>query len=235
MNRRYVIVISMLCTALLGALILVRAYPRFKKIEKRGPTPESVAAVLPGDVSEASAAISNTFNNWLDFDRPDRIGNYQNKFPQGSQWSRFFLFHKNDAQHPLFPSDDEILLSRRVDSFVEQYVRVPPQLRTQDVYLYEPTGDYFWESEYFYKGRPARFRCSFLIHLEPAEKSMTRVEIFEYQPVIWVGEYFGLSAHALLPTILHDIRSAETTTADRKTILTMIHGAKYSQDRRTAR
>jgi hypothetical protein len=64
---------------------------------------------------------------------------------------------------------------------------------------------------------------------------MTRVEIFEYQPVIWVGEYFGLSAHAPLPTILHDIRSADATTADRKAILTMIQGAKYSQDRRTAR
>jgi hypothetical protein len=87
MNRRYVIVIATLCGALLRALVFVGVYPRFKKIEKRGPAPESVAAVLPGDVSEASAAISNTFSKWLDFDRPDRIGNYRNKFPQDSQWS----------------------------------------------------------------------------------------------------------------------------------------------------
>lgn len=230
MNRRDVIVISALCTALLGSLVVIGVYPRFKKFEKRGPAPEPVMAVLPGDVNAAIAVIGNTFNNWLDFDRPDRIGNFQNKFPNSSQWSHFFLFQKNDAQH-LFPSDDEILLDRGVDSFVEQYVRVSPQLRTQDVYLYEPSGDYYWESEYFYKGQPVKFRCSFLIHLEPAEKSSTKVEIFEYQPVIWVGEYFGFSAHALLPSLLHDIRPVEATTKDRRVIITMIQRAKDSQDR----
>jgi hypothetical protein len=235
MNRRYVLIIGTLFAALLGALVVVEAYPRFKKIEKRGPAPESVAAVLPGDVNAAAAAIGNTFNKWPDFDRPDRIGNHQNKFPYGSQWSHFFLFDKNDAQHPLFPSDGEILVDRGVDSFVERYVRVPPQLRTRDVYLYDPSGDYYWESEYFYKGQPAKFHCSFLIHLEPAEKSSTKVEIFEYQPVIWVGEYLGFSAHAPLPGMLHDIRSVEATTTDRKAIVNMIQRAKSSQDQVSAR
>jgi hypothetical protein len=207
-----VIVISAPWAALLSSLVVIGAYPRFKKIEKRGPPPERVMAVLPGDVNAAIAAIGNTFNNLPDFDRPDRTGDFQNKFPNGSQWSHFILFQKHDAQRPLFPSDDEILLDRGVESFVEQYVRVSPQPRTQDVYLYEPSGDYYWESEYFYKGQPIKFRCSFLIHLEPAEKSSTNVEIFEYQSVIWVGEYFGFSAHALLPTMLHHIRPAEATT-----------------------
>ena len=93
------------------------------------------------------------------------------------------------------------------------------QLRAQDFYLYEPSGDYYWDSEYFYAGQPAKFRCSFLIHLEPGGSSTTKVEIFEYQPTIWVGEYLGMSAHAILPTMLHDIRSAESTTVDRKNLL----------------
>ena len=235
MNRNNVIAISALCAALLGSLVVIGAYPRFKRIEKRGPAPERVMAVLPGDVNAAITVIGNTFNSWRDFDQADRIGNFQNKFPNGSQWSHFFLFQKNDAQHSLFPSDGEILLDRGVDSFVEQYIRVSPQQRTQDVYLYEPSGDYYWESEYFYRGQPVKFRCSFLIHLEPAEKSSTKVEIFEYQPVIWVGEYFGFSAHALLPTMLHDIRPAEATTTDRKVVITMIQRAKRSQDRDSAR
>jgi hypothetical protein len=230
MNRKNVIVVSALCTVLLGSLALVATYPRVKKIEKRGPAPESVAAILPGDMSAATAAIDQTFNNWRDFDRPDRIGIYQNKFPKDSPWSHFFLFHQSDARNRLFPSDEEILLNRGADSFVQQYVRIPRQLRTNDVYLYEPTGDYYWESEYFYKGRPANFRCSFLIHLEPAGESRTKVEIFEYQPTLWAGEYLGLSAHAVLPTRLHDIRPAEPTTGDRQALLTIIQSSARSQN-----
>jgi hypothetical protein len=229
MNRKRVIILSVLFAALLGSFAVVGVYPRFKKIEKRGPIPGSVQAVLPNDVNTTASAIRKTFNNWLAFDRPDRIGNYQSKFPDGSQWSHFFLFLKNDAQHSLFPSDEEILLDRGVDSFVERYVRVPAQLRNRDLYLYEPTGDYYWESEYFYEGRPAKFRCSFIIHLEPAANSSTNVEIFEYQPTIWAGEYLGLSADGLLPTMLHDIRSVEETTTDRKAILTMIIRANTLQ------
>jgi hypothetical protein len=230
MNRRHALVISTLSAVLVGSLMAVMAYSRFKKIEKRGPAPESVAQILPGDVNAVAASVSAVFNNWSDFDRADRVGGYQNKFPRDSQWSRFFLFCKDDSRHPLFPTDEEILRNRGVDSFVERYARVAPGLRTGDFYLYEPSGDYYWESEYFYDGRPAKFRCSFLIHLEPAGNSTTKVEIFEYQPTIWVGEYLGLSAHALLPTSLHDIRAAEATTTDRKMVLSTIERSNNSQN-----
>jgi hypothetical protein len=119
-----------------------------------------------------------------------------------------------------------------VDSFVERYVRIPPELRTRDFYMYEPTGDYYWESEYFYQGSAAKFRCSFLIHLEPAKNSGVKVEIFEYQPTVWVGEYLGMSAHAILPTMLHDIRPARPTTADRQALLQLIQqSALHSSSR----
>ena len=229
MNRRHMIIISTVCAALLSSLTAVWIYPKFKKIEKRGPAPASVAANVPGDVNTTAASIGTAFNDWLDFERPDRIGKYKNKFPYGNQWSRFFLFRRDDTQHRLFPTDEEILLNRGVDSFVEHYVRLPSELRTQDLYLYEPSGDYYWDSEYFYNGQPAKFRCSFLIHLEPAENTSTRVEIFEYQPTIWVGKYLGLSAHALLPTMLYDIRPVEVTTTDRKEVLAIIQKAKSQE------
>jgi hypothetical protein len=233
MKHRKIIIILAVCAALLSSLTAVWIYPKFKKIEKRGSPPSSVAAVVPGDVNATAASIGAAFNDWLDFDRPDRIGKYENKFPYGSQWSRFFLFRRDDTLHSLFPTDEQILLNHGVDSFVVRYARLPPELRTRDLYLYEPSGDDYWDSEYFYNGQPARFRCSFLIHLEPAGTSSTKVEVFEYQPEIWVGEYLGLSAHAVLPTMLHDIRSVEATTTDRKAVLTMIETRKSStsQDR----
>lgn len=228
MNRSYMIIVSTFLALLMASLALVAAYPRFKKIEKRGPKAASVDAILPADIEAVTAAIVGTFNEWVDFDRPDRIGSYQNKFPAGERLGHFYLFQKNDPQHPLFPSDEEILLDRGVDSFVERYVRIPSELRSRDFYLYEPSGDFYWDSEYFYQGRPAKFRCSFLIHLEAAKDSGTKVEIFEYQPTLWAGEYVGLSAHAIFPAKLHDIRPVQPTTADRNEVLQMVRQATGS-------
>lgn len=231
MKRPYAIIVSTLFALLLASLAFIAVYPRFKKIEKRGPKAETVDAILPADIDAAAAAIVSTFNDWVDFDRPDRIGSYQNKFPNEARWSHFYLFQKNDTQHPLFPSDQEILLDRGVDSIVERYVRIPSELRSRDFYLYEPSGDFYWNSEYFYQGRPAKFRCSFLIHLEASKDSGTKLEIFEYQPTIWAGEYVGLSAHAILPAKLHDIRPVQPTTVDRNEVLQMVRQATGSPAR----
>ena len=218
-------IVSVVFALMLGSLIVVAEYPRFKRIEKRGPAPDSVTATLPSDMDMAVATVGATFNDWADFIAPNRISPYRNRFPDGSKWSHLFLFRKSDPQHPLFPPDEEILFDRGVDDLADRYVRIPAELRMSDLYLYEPSGDYFWESEYFYQGRPAKFRSSFFIHLEAVNDSGTRVEIFEYQPTIWVGEYFGMSAHAVLPTMLHDIRPAQSTTAERKEVLQMIEEA----------
>jgi len=229
MNRRHAITVATLLSLLLALLVFAFEYRRLKKIERRGPTYESVSAELPGDADRVAAAINETFNVWADFDRPEGIANYRNKFPYGSHWSRFFLFRKADAS---FPSDQEILLDRGVDSFIERYVRIPPELRTRDFYVYEPTADYYWESEYFYQGKAAKFRCSFLIHFEPAKDSGVKVEIFEYQPTVWVGEYLGMSAHAILPAMLHDIRPVQPTTVDRQAVLQLIQqSALHSSSR----
>ena len=189
MNRKRAIGLSAIAASLFhsgGRRCPCGVTPNSRKIEKRGPPPETVAAIFPGDVDAVAAAIGNTFNKWSDFDSPDRIGVYHNKFPYGSHWSRFFLFDKTATQNS-FPSDDEIHLERGIDTFVERYVNIPAQFRAQDFYLKEPIGDYYWDSEYFYGSQPANFRCSFLIHFEPAAANSTKVEIFEYEPTIWVG------------------------------------------------
>jgi hypothetical protein len=214
-----------LAVAALGVLALglsLEAY-RFKKIEKQGPAELSgVTAELPANPEAVSAAVRNTFNVWDDLARTNFAGTYKKKFPTGSKWRSFYLFTQGGTGLNVFPPDEEILLDRGEDSFVRRYVAIAPELRRNDFYLHEVTGDEFWPSEYMYRGQPAKFRCGFFIHLEPRSGSQTRVEVFEYQPMIWAGEKFGMSAHAILPTMLHDIRSAEATTADRVEVVTMI-------------
>lgn len=208
------------CVVLIAWLVGVIVYPKFKRIEKNGPAIGNVADIVAVNPNVAATAIRNTFNNWSDYvNRRSGSDPYRNKFPADLKWSHLFLFSKGD---PVFPSDQEILVDRGVDSFVENYVHIPAERRSSDFYLYEPTADYYWSSEYVYQQKPAKFRCSFLIHLESAADGATRIEIFEYQPTIWVGNYFGLSAHAIFPTTLYDIRSAEATTSDRQELLTTI-------------
>jgi hypothetical protein len=226
-KRSYAIIVKSVIALAVFALFLLAIYPRFKKIEKRGPPLESAAAILPVDMDTATRVTALAFNDWSEFNRPSNAASFHNKFPSGNKWSRFFLFYMNDLQYPLFPSDQQILLDRGTDTFIERYVHVPPELRSHDLYLYEPTADYYWPSEYFYQGQPAKFRCSFFIHLEPADDHSTKVEIFEYQPTIWAGECLGLSAHALLPTTLHDIRPVQSTTADRNELLQIIRQAVH--------
>lgn len=233
MNRRPATLLISASVVILGFTIATQAY-RFKRIEKRGPAPERVTAILPVDLEATAGQIETAFNRWSDFERLGGTGTYPNKFPRNSPWSHFFLSRRDDAGLQSFPSDEELQRNRGVDSFILAYLHIPPANRRRDFYLYDPSGDYYWDSEYLYKNAQAKFHCSFLIHLEPADASHTTVEIFEYQPYIWAGEYFGFSAHAILPTMLHDIRPVEPTTKERRAILAMIQRQPGPDDRAAA-
>jgi hypothetical protein len=58
----------------------------------------------------------------------------------------------------------------------------------------------------------------------PAPPS-TKVEIFEFQPLVWAGEYWGFSPESYLPAKMHDIRPVDETTSDRRTLLDLISHA----------
>jgi hypothetical protein len=222
MRKSQIFALVVAALAILGLAGSLEAY-RFKKIEKQGPAELSpVTAEIPANPEAVTAAIRQTFNVWDDLARTNFSGTYERKFPTGSKWRSFYLFTHGGTGLNVFPPDDEILLDRGEDSFVRRYVAIAPELRRNDFYLHDVTGDEYWPSEYLYRGQPAKFRCSFFIHLEPASGSQTRLEVFEYQPEIWVGEKFAMSAHAILPTMLHDIRFSEATTADRVEVVTII-------------
>jgi hypothetical protein len=230
MNKRNLLFGTLI--VLIVGIAALAEFPNVKQVEKRGPIPPaSVAAVVTTNMEEVLSAIHNAFNNWSDLvaglNPPnDHAQPYKNKFSYGSHWSRFYLFSRDE---PVFPSDEQILLTSGTNPSVKQYVQIPADQKTHDLYLNEPSGDHWWMSEYFVDGQPANFRCSFLIHLE-SENNGTRIEIYEYQPTIWAGEKIGFSAHGLpVPTRLHDIRAADATTIDRNDVLQMIQNAVAGQ------
>lgn len=89
-----------------------------------------------------------------------------------------------------------------------------------DVFLYEPTGDVYWPSEYRYDGKKADFRCSFILNQSSTDAG-SRIRIFEYQPEIRVGNYFDPLGHAG-PGMYWDIRMVEPTVVDREKLKTVL-------------
>lgn len=194
-----------------------------KRIEKRGPTPApAVGATVTGGIDEVDLAIHETFNDWADLladlKLPAGSPRRKSRFPYGSRWDHFFLFRNEGPQLSVFPGDDQIRLTAGANLSILKYLEIAPALRSRDLYLNEPSLE-----QYVADGQQAKFRCAFLIHLEPAGSAGTRLEIFEYQPTLWAGERLGFSAHALpVPVWLHDIRFVDATTGEREEVLRLI-------------
>ena len=224
-NRKGLIAAIAIVTGV--GLLLAWFFHQDKQIEKRGPQPATrVSAVIPLSMPATATAIQRAFNSWQDFINRNGQSHFQNKFPAESPWGSFFLFAKGDETNRLFPSDGEIRLDTFPDPELQTYyLAKSAELRKNDWYLYEPTGDVYWSSEYFDHNEPVKFRCSFIIHLENEQASETRVEIFEYQPTIWDGEKIAWAAHGIGPAKIHDIRTASPTTSDRRQVLELIEQA----------
>ena len=90
MNPRFAAVLMAVCVIILGFATATQVH-LFKHIEKRGPAPERVMAILPGDLNATAGRIEAIFNRWSEFERPGRSESFPNKFSQDSLWSRFFL------------------------------------------------------------------------------------------------------------------------------------------------
>ena len=48
---------------------------------------------------------------------------------------------------------------------VTRFASLLPAARADAFYLFEPTGDRYWPSEYVYDGKPVDFRSAFIVHL----------------------------------------------------------------------
>jgi hypothetical protein len=201
---------------LAGATLVI--YPWTKRIERRSAVPAfSDSAIVPNGVEQVAAAIIETFNDGhrLGFSSP-------RKFSAADKFHYFFLWNRADQ---IFPDDLQVSLHTRYDPALRRYSAMDPGAKKRDFYLYEPTGDHYWYSEYFCDGAPAKFRCAFIIHLEPLGPDRTRVQVLEYLQMIWVGQAWSTLGHSG-PGFYDDIRfDLEPTMIDRAELRALVERA----------
>lgn len=194
-----------------GAILAIRA--RSGRVTRTGDPPHEVEVVVPDGIDEVSHAVSSTFS----------------ASKTGGVSSRFLAFDLHSASDPIFP-DDYQLKAQPDTGGLGRYVAIDPASRKRDFYLTPPAAcppdssgdtDCYWESEYQYQGQPAKFRCSFIIHLEPQSKNATRISILEYLPEVWAGKEFAILGHAG-PGFYRDIRTVPPTNLDRVDLLKII-------------
>jgi hypothetical protein len=200
MKRKIAIAVVVLLVVAVACVLL---YP-WKRVERREVTlATDTTAVLPASQEVVRERIAKLFTA-----------------PKALLPERFAKFMLVKPGEPLFPDDFQLQAHARQDSALGSYAALPSGQRGHDLYLYEPTGDYYWQSEYYCNGEPAKFRCNFLIHLEPAADERTKVEILEFLPRIWVGRHFSLGHSG--PGFYYDIRTVEPTVSDRVELLAII-------------
>ena len=171
-------------------------------VDRRGTaeTPAQIAAVLPVQPGQAQERL---------------LGG----LAQALVDSRFSGLEVAANRDPLFPDPAQQRLNSEGNPGLARYAALPADAKTLDLYLHDPL-DRYWTSEYELDGAPVRFRCDFLLHLEPADGG-TRVEVIEYLPKVWPRDHFLLlGRHG--PGRYRDIRTVEPTVRDREELLATV-------------
>jgi hypothetical protein len=182
------------------------------KLEKRpSATVSSVDLVVPVALNVTREIINQSFNQGSDLGR-----NIANRFPAESKFHRFYLYG-NDR----IPSETQLRERSTLDASIRRYLEIDSMLRKDDLFLSEPSGDYYWHTEYYLNGESAKFKCEFIIHLEQTGSSQTKIEVLEYFPRVWAGKKFVALGHSG-PGYYQDIRDVEPTTADRVEVLKIV-------------
>jgi hypothetical protein len=197
-----------------GAILALR--DRNRAVIRTSASPQDIEAVLTYGIDDVSAAIGGMFA------ATKAVGSS----------SKFANFELHRASDPIFPDDYQLRYASEGNPGLARYVSIDPAARRWDFYLTPPSvgppdssgnTDYYWESEYQYQGQPVKFRCNFIIHLEPQAGSATKISILETQPEIWIGRKFDMLGHGG-PGLYRDIRLVEPTNTDRAELLDFITG-----------
>jgi hypothetical protein len=198
------------------ALILaLLSFACSKTVQRLGPPPPAaVETQLTVSADRAAAAIRGALG----------AGRVSASSATPFALERFRLYVVSDTHAPV-PNDFQMRAAAESNPPLARYASLPAERRRNDLFLYEPTGDYYWTSDYAWKGRPVKFRCAFLVHLEAAGEGHSTVEVIQYQPTVWMGDRFGFSAHAVLPGFYNDLRPVAPTTRDSDALLGVIRGA----------
>jgi hypothetical protein len=119
-----------------------------------------------------------------------------------TQWSQHtasdgvlhgFVTAARDEQ--LFPTDSDLAAAAgELNPDLRRYVELSADQRTNDVYLFEPTGDRRWPSEFLVGGQTLPFQTSFILHLAPGDKG-TAVTAIEVRPMVLAGQDWRFERH----------------------------------------
>jgi hypothetical protein len=140
---------------------------------------------------------------------------------------KFGRFQACAATDPRFPDDYQLNAFSRDNPSLREYLSIDPSSRKCDLYVIPPyatpeaaaeSTDYYWRSEYYYNDQPARFRSKFIVHLSSPGRQLTRLDVIEFQPQIWVGKDFHIFGHAG-PGFYDDVRFVGPTAKDRFELL----------------
>lgn len=131
-----------------------------------------------------------------------------------------------EAYETHFPSDLALMAWERAYEHLEagnlsEYLKLSEHARKDDICLMN-FDLRFWYSEYYWNGKPAKFKCNFIVHLEPNGGNQTTIQIYQYQPQIWIGKKYGMG-HAG-PAYTNDMRWVEPTAKDSLELLSFIKG-----------
>ena len=136
--------------------------------------------------------------------------------------SRFPGFEIAASGDPIFPDPAQQRLNSEGNPALARYAALPADAKALALSLPDPL-DRWWPSEYVMDGAPVKFRCDFLLHLEPVDGG-TRVEVIEYLPRVWPRDHFQLLGHKG-PGRYRDIRRVEPTVRDREEMLAAVRAA----------
>lgn len=137
---------------------------------------------------------------------------------RGTDWLR--TCHVVTAAEAEFPDADQLRLAAGEDPALRAYAALAGGLRRRDLYVFDLEGTYWLSREYFWRGRPARFKTDFLVHVE-ADGTGTRLEVIEYRPRVQLGERMMLLGHHG-PGRYEDVRFVFPTVHDREALLALL-------------
>jgi hypothetical protein len=130
--------------------------------------------------------------------------------------------HLAASDDPVFPDPQQLRLAAGDDPALAAYAALDHGQRQRDFYVFD-LSDTYWTSEYVWRGRPARFKTDFIVHVADADAGGARVEVAEYRPRVNLGEYFDLRGHHG-PGFYDDVRFVAPTTRDREELLELVVG-----------
>lgn len=186
-----------------------------KDISRKTPDHLEISKTFPYSEKKIIGSIENSFSSLM----------VEKKFPQGSKFKDLSLMGRSyipdDSWLDNFTYVKGDLCAHYAMNGVERnpdmksYLSIPLDKRKNDFYLSNFSNMAAWtSSEYFYKGVPAQFHTEFIIHIEPVNKDHTTVQVFEYQPMVYLKPPIGIIARQCFFPVYRYVSPSRTEKAE---------------------